>query len=102
MLASRASRSDLSGSRLADQYATARVDHGFGDAELAALARSSLAVSRAPSDVLARRFSDEPGGNMGAGVRVHEGTVLAPHGFSFFGTDPLGLGGVVAYRVPEG
>ena len=27
------------GSRLADQYATARVDHGFRDAELAALAR---------------------------------------------------------------
>lgn len=43
----------------------------------------------------------QPGGNMGAGVRVHEGTVLAPHGFSFFGTDPLGMGGVVAYRAPE-
>jgi len=41
------------GSRLADQYATARVDHGFSDAELASLARGSLAASRAPSDVLA-------------------------------------------------
>jgi polyvinyl alcohol dehydrogenase (cytochrome) len=45
-------------------------------------------------------WSGAPGGNMGAGVRVHEGTVLAPHGFSFFGTDALDMGGVVAYRVP--
>lgn len=58
-----------------------------------------FALDAATGEVL---WSDEPGGNMGAGVRVHEGTVLAPHGFSFFGTDPLGLGGVVAYRVPEG
>ena len=41
------------GSRLADQYATARVEHGFTDVELADLARASFAVSRAPSDVRA-------------------------------------------------
>jgi adenosine deaminase len=40
------------GSRLADQYATARVDHGFSDIELASLARASFAASRAPSDVV--------------------------------------------------
>lgn len=39
------------GSRLADQYASARADHHFSDTELAELARSSLAASRAPSDV---------------------------------------------------
>ena len=39
------------GSRLADQYATARVELDFSDAELADLARGSLAASRAPSDV---------------------------------------------------
>ena len=57
-----------------------------------------FALDAATGEVL---WSDEPGGNMGAGVRVHEGTVLAPHGFSFFGTDALDVGGVVAYRVPE-
>ncbi|WP_377640576.1 adenosine deaminase [Oryzobacter terrae] len=41
------------GSRLADQYASARADHGFSDATLADLARASLAASRAPSDVRA-------------------------------------------------
>ena len=41
------------GSRLADQYATARVAHGFTDIELADLARASVDVSRAPSDVRA-------------------------------------------------
>ena len=46
------------GSRLADQYATARVDHAMTDAELAALARSSLAVSRAPSDLVAGALRD--------------------------------------------
>src|SRR5918997_4933576 len=45
-----------------------------------------FALDAATGEVL---WSDEPGGNMGAGVRVHEGTVLAPHGFSFFGTDAL-------------
>ena len=39
------------GSRLAAQYETARVVHGFSDSELAALARSSLAASLAPVDV---------------------------------------------------
>ncbi len=58
-----------------------------------------FALDAATGEVL---WTGEPGGNMGAGVRVHEGTVLAPHGFSFFGTDPLEKGGVVAYRVPEG
>ena len=46
------------GSRLADQYATARVEHGFSDAELAGLARGSLAASRAPSDVRAAAERD--------------------------------------------
>ena len=46
------------GSRLADQYASARVDHGFSDTELADLARSSLAASRAPSDVRAAADRD--------------------------------------------
>ncbi|WP_345205973.1 adenosine deaminase [Fodinibacter luteus] len=41
------------GSRLGEQYASARADHGFGDAELAELARASFAASRAPSDVVA-------------------------------------------------
>jgi adenosine deaminase len=46
------------GSRLADQYATARVDHAMTDAELAGLARSSLTVSRAPSDLVAAGLRD--------------------------------------------
>jgi adenosine deaminase len=54
------------GSRLADQYATARADHRFTDSELADLARASFAVSRAPSDVRAAAGRDidawlEPG-----------------------------------------
>ncbi len=39
------------GTRLADQYESARSVHGFRDAELATLARSSFAASRAPVDV---------------------------------------------------
>lgn len=39
------------GSRLLDQYAMARDVHGFTDAELATLARTSLEVSRAPREV---------------------------------------------------
>lgn len=39
------------GSRLVDQYEAARSVHGFDDAGLAALARSSLAASRAPEAV---------------------------------------------------
>src|SRR5690349_19952788 len=46
------------GSRLADQYATAWVDRGFTDAELASLARSSLAASRAPVGVRAAAEAD--------------------------------------------
>ncbi|MFL6153269.1 MAG: adenosine deaminase [Ornithinibacter sp.] len=46
------------GSRLADQYATARVDHGFSDTELASLARASLGASSAPSDVRAVADAD--------------------------------------------
>jgi adenosine deaminase len=41
----------LFGPRLAAQYRTARVDHGFSDAALAALARSSVEASRAPQEV---------------------------------------------------
>jgi len=39
------------GSRLADQYETARTVHGFSDTELATLARSSFEASLAPVDV---------------------------------------------------
>ena len=46
------------GSRLADQYAMARVDQGFSDGELASLARASLAASRAPGDVRAAAEAD--------------------------------------------
>ncbi|WP_116946998.1 adenosine deaminase [Jiangella endophytica] len=41
----------LFGSRLLDQYETARHVHGFSDAELAQLARDSIEGSTAPSDV---------------------------------------------------
>lgn len=41
----------LFGNRLADQYRSAREDHGFTDGELAALARSSIDASLAPEDV---------------------------------------------------
>ena len=56
------------GSRLADQYATARVELGFSDVELAGLARSSLAASRATGSVRAaaerdiERWLGGPGG----------------------------------------
>ncbi len=43
----------LFGSRLADQYQLARDAHGFTDAELADLARSSVGMSTAPDDVKA-------------------------------------------------
>jgi adenosine deaminase len=41
----------LFGTRLADQYAAAREVHGLDDAQLAALAESSIAASRAPKHV---------------------------------------------------
>jgi adenosine deaminase len=41
----------LFGTRLADQYASARHDLGFSDRELANLAQQSLRASRAPSAV---------------------------------------------------
>ena len=44
----------LFGSRLVEQYEIARSVHGFTDAELADLARSSIEGSAAPSDVRAR------------------------------------------------
>ncbi|HSI92160.1 MAG TPA: adenosine deaminase [Jiangellaceae bacterium] len=47
----------LFGSRLLDQYETARAVHGFTDAELAALARSSIEGSVAPADVKARMLA---------------------------------------------
>jgi adenosine deaminase len=39
------------GSRLADQYASARADHGLDDEALAGLARASLEASAAPDEV---------------------------------------------------
>jgi adenosine deaminase len=44
----------LFGPRLAAQYASARDEHHFDDAELAHLARSSIEASRAPADVTKR------------------------------------------------
>ncbi len=41
------------GARLADQYASARADHGLDDLALAGLARASLAASAAPAEVRA-------------------------------------------------
>jgi adenosine deaminase len=46
------------GSRLAEQYTTAREVHGIDDAGLAALAVASLRASRAPSDVVAAGARD--------------------------------------------
>ncbi len=46
------------GSRLAEQYATAREVHGVDDAGLAALALGSLQASRAPSDLVAAASRD--------------------------------------------
>ncbi|NHI19019.1 adenosine deaminase [Phycicoccus endophyticus] len=49
------------GSRLADQYETARTVHGLSDAELAGLARASFAASRAPAEVRAAAERDIEG-----------------------------------------
>jgi len=48
----------LFGNRLADQYRSAREDHGFSDGELAALARSSIDASLAPADVREAAYDD--------------------------------------------
>lgn len=48
----------LFGNRLADQYRSARTDHGFTDRELAALARSSMDASFAPPDVRKAAYED--------------------------------------------
>jgi adenosine deaminase len=48
----------LFGSRLAGQYATMRAAHDLSDADLASLARSSFAASRAPDDVRHRALAD--------------------------------------------
>lgn len=48
----------LFGSRLTDQYRTARDVHGFSDAELAQLARDSFTISNAPADVVAAADAD--------------------------------------------
>ncbi|KAB7746635.1 adenosine deaminase [Nostocoides sp. F2B08] len=45
-------------SRLLDQYTLARRELGFGDAELAELARGSIRASRAPSDLRAAALAD--------------------------------------------
>ena len=44
----------LFGSRLVDQYETARTVHGFDDAALAGLARDSIRGSAAPSEIRER------------------------------------------------
>ena len=46
-------------------------------------------------------WSAEPGGDMGAGVRVVDGWVLVPHGFWFFGGQSDLPAGVVAYKLPD-
>jgi adenosine deaminase len=48
----------LFGSRLADQYVTAREQHGLDDGQVAALARASLTGSRAPDDVRTAALAD--------------------------------------------
>lgn len=72
----------LFGSRLAAQYETAREVHGFSDAELATLAKSSIRASRASSstkDRLIRRVD--------AWLASPDGRVDAGHST---GTDPRG------------
>ena len=49
----------------------------------------------------AELWSAEPGGDMGAGVRVVDGWVLVPHGFWFFGGQSDLPAGVVAYKLPD-
>jgi adenosine deaminase len=49
------------GSRLLDQYGTARAAHGFSDDELAALAAASVLGSCAPSDVKNQLLADIDG-----------------------------------------
>lgn len=48
----------LFGNRLADQYRSAREDHGFTDTELAALARSSIDASLAPAAIRSAAYAD--------------------------------------------
>ena len=48
----------LFGSRLVDQYVSAREDHGLDDAEIAELARSSIRISRAPGGVREQSLAD--------------------------------------------
>lgn len=46
------------GTRLVDQYQTARIAHDLSDPELARLAKSSFAASRAPSEVRETAYRD--------------------------------------------
>ena len=48
----------LFGTRLLDQYVSARDDHGLDDAALAELARSSIRGSRAPDALRATLLAD--------------------------------------------
>lgn len=48
----------LFGTRLAEQYVSARIDHGFDDAALAGLARGSIEGSTAPAEVKRRLLAD--------------------------------------------
>ncbi|MBM6545538.1 adenosine deaminase [Janibacter sp. YIM B02568] len=48
----------LFGSRLVDQYVSARADHGLDDAEIAELARNSIRMSRAPGGVREQSLAD--------------------------------------------
>jgi adenosine deaminase len=63
----------LFGSRLADQYRTARDAHGLDDAALADLARASIRGSRAPSDVRAAMLADVDAWLTGAPVTAGRG-----------------------------
>jgi hypothetical protein len=54
------------------------------------------ALDAADGDVL---WTAEPGGDLGAGVSVVSGHVLAPHGFWFLTAPTNPLGGVVAYTL---
>jgi hypothetical protein len=56
------------------------------------------ALDARTGDVL---WETEPGGDMGAGVRVFDGYLLVPHGFWIFAAPPNPLGGVAVYKVPD-
>ena len=45
-------------------------------------------------------WSEDLGADLGGGVSITDGTVLAPYGFWFFGQPPNPRGGLIAFRLP--